>query len=282
MALTASRYGKGRVRVMRLARDGEHHTPRELTLEVLMTGDFDRAWTSGDNRLCVATDSVKNIVNVTAAKHIEADKEAFAGHVAAVFLDTYPQASEISVEALETRWLRHSIAGTPHGHTFTLDGNGTGYVKLVASRAGSVLQSGLRGYTFMKTTQSGWADFVDDGYRTLPDTHDRIAATSMDATWTWVAAPADCGAANATVLEMLIAVFAATYSPSVQDSMYRMGEAVLAAIPEISEIRFAMPNKHYIPINLSPFGLPNDGEVFLPTDEPHGQIEATIGRTDPN
>lgn len=278
MALTASTYGKGRVRVMRLARDGDHHTPRELDVKVLMKGGFDRAWTAGDNRACVATDSVKNIVNVTAAKHLAAEKEAFAGAVASVFLDAYPQVEEIVIEARETRWLRHAIAGVPHGHTFTLDGNGVGFVELTANRAGSVLKSGLRGYTFMKTTQSGWADFVDDQYRTLPDTSDRIAATSMDATWTWAGIPPDYAAANAQVLATLIAVFGTTYSYGVQDSMYRMGEAVLAAIPEIAEIAFAMPNKHYIPINLAPFGLDNPNAVFLPTDEPHGQIEATIGR----
>lgn len=278
MALTASSYGKGRVRVMRLARDGEHHTPRELSLTVLMKGAFDAAWTSGDNRACVATDSVKNIVNVTAAKHLSEDKEAFASAVAAVFLDTYAQVEEVSVEGRETRWLRHAIAGKPHGHTFTLDGNGVGYVKLVASRGKTVMQSGLRGFTFMKTTQSGWVDFVDDAYRTLPDTGDRIAATAMDATWTWAGAPADYTAANAKVLDILIEVFGTTYSKGVQDSMYRMGEAVLAAIPDIAEIGFAMPNKHYIPINMAPFGLENPGVVFLPTDEPHGQIEATVGR----
>ncbi|GJE17122.1 factor-independent urate hydroxylase [Methylobacterium marchantiae] len=278
MALTASTYGKGRVRVMRLARDGDHHTPRELDLKVLMKGVFDRAWTAGDNRACVATDSVKNIVNVTAANNLSAEKEAFVGALASVFLDTYPQVEEIVIEARETRWLRHAFAGEPHGHTFTLDGNGLGFVKLTASRTGSVLKSGLRGYTFMKTTQSGWADFVDDHFRTLPDTTDRIAATSMDATWTWNGIPTDYATANALVLAILIEVFATTYSSSVQDSMYRMGEAVLAAIPEIAEIAFAMPNKHYIPINLSPFGLDNPNAVFLPTDEPHGQIEATIGR----
>lgn len=278
MPLTASRYGKGRVRVMRLTRDGDHHTPRELTLTVLMKGAFDAAWTSGDNRACVATDSVKNICNVVAARNLSLDKEAFVEALAKTFLDTYPQVEELDVEATETRWLRHSFDGAPHGHTFTLDGNGTGYVRLVASRAGAVLRSGLRGFTFMKTTGSGWVDFVDDGYRTLPDTTDRIAATAMDATWTWSGVPADYEAANARVLERLIAVFGTTYSLGVQDSMYRMGEAVLAAIPEIAEIGFAMPNKHYIPINLAPFGLENPGTVFLPTDEPHGQIEATIGR----
>ncbi|MBE7197282.1 MAG: urate oxidase [Parafilimonas terrae] len=278
MALTASRYGKGRVRVMRLTRDGDHHTPRELTLTVLMQGRFDAAWTEGDNRACVATDSVKNIVNVTAARNVSLDKEAFVGAVARVFLDTYPQVDAVTIEATETRWLRHAIAGTPHGHTFTLDGNGVGYVRLVAGRDRIELSSGLRGFTFMKTTQSGWANFVDDQYRTLPDATDRIAATSMDATWTWSGTPADYGETNTRILETLIAVFGTTYSYGVQDSMYRMGEAVLAAVPDVSEVSFAMPNKHYIPINLQPFGLDNPGTVFLPTDEPHGQIEATIGR----
>jgi urate oxidase len=278
MALMASRYGKSRVRVMRLTRDGDHHTPRELTLTVLMQGRFDAAWTEGDNRACVATDSVKNIVNVTAARNVSLDKEAFVGAVARVILDTYPQVETVTIEATETRWLRHAIAGAPHGHTFTLDGNGVGYVRLVAGRDGAELRSGLRGFTFMKTTQSGWSDFVDDQYRTLPDTTDRIAATSMDATWTWSGTPADYGEANARILETLIAVFGSTYSYGVQDSMYRMGEAVLAAMPEVAEIAFAMPNKHYIPIDLQPFGLDNPGTVFLPTDEPHGQIEATIGR----
>jgi urate oxidase len=58
----------------------------------------------------------------------------------------------------------------------------------------------------------------------------------------------------------------------VQDSLYR-GEA---AVPEISEISMACPNMHFIPMNLSAFGLDNNNDVFLPTDEPHGQIECTV------
>jgi urate oxidase len=279
MPLTASRYGKERVRVMRLTRAGDHHTPRELALSVMLTGRFDAAWTEGDNRACIATDSVKNIVNVTAARHLSLDKEAFVAAVAQVLLDTYRQVEAVTIEAEETRWLQHRVDGVPHGHTFTRDGNGAGFVALAADRAGSTLRSGLRGYTFMKTTQSGWADFVDDIYRTLPDTNDRIAATSMDATWTWVTAPVDYEAANARILETLLTVFGTTYSRSVQDSMYRMGEAALAAVRELADISFAMPNKHYVPIDLTPFGLDNPGAVFLPTDEPFGRIEATISRS---
>ena len=47
MALTASRYGKERVRVMRLARDGDHHTPREMTLSVMLTGRLRRGLDRG-------------------------------------------------------------------------------------------------------------------------------------------------------------------------------------------------------------------------------------------
>ena len=176
--------------------------------------------------------------------------------------------------------MRHAVGGAPHGHTFTRDGNGFGFVALVADRAGSTLRSGLRGYTFMKTTQSGWSGFVDDRYRTLPDTTDRIAATSMDATWTWSTAPADYDAANARILATLLTVFGTTYSRGVQDSMYRMGEAALAEVPDLAEISFVMPNKHYLPLDLRPFGFDNPGTVFLPTDEPYGRIEATISRGD--
>ncbi|MGU3282697.1 factor-independent urate hydroxylase [Methylobacterium sp. WL7] len=279
MALIASRYGKDRVRVLRLTRSGDHHVPRELTLSVILTGQFEDAWIQGDNRACIATDSMKNIVNVTAAKNPSLNAEAFVAAVAKVLLDTYPQVEAVAIEAEETRWLRHAIAGIPHGHTFTRDGNGFGFVGLHTDRSGSILSSGLRGYTFMKTTQSGWTGFVADGYRTLPDATDRIAATSMDATWTWSSPPADYEVANARILSTLLTVFGTRYSRGVQDSMYRMGEAALDAVPEVAEIAFVMPNKHYVPIDLRPFGLDNPGTVFLPTDEPSGRIEATIGRT---
>ena len=76
----------------------------------------------------------------------------------------------------------------------------------------------------------------------------------------------------------MLEVFATTYSESVQDSLYRMGMAALAAVPELADITLACPNKHYLLINLQPFGLNNENVVFLPTDDPHGQIECTVAR----
>jgi len=76
----------------------------------------------------------------------------------------------------------------------------------------------------------------------------------------------------------MLKVFANNYSPSAQTTLFQMGEAALAACAEISEFDLAMPNKHCLLINLAPFGLENKNEVFVPTDEPHGDIRATVTR----
>ena len=129
----------------------------------------------------------------------------------------------------------------------------------------------------MKSTQSGWENYPSrTRYTTIPPTADRMCATSMVASWKWSGEPANYPAANAKILDTLLEVFCTTYSMSVQDSLYRMGEAALAAVPEISEISMACPNMHFILMNLSAFGLDNNNDVFLPTDEPHGQIECTV------
>ncbi len=80
------------------------------------------------------------------------------------------------------------------------------------------------------------------------------------------------------MLDAMLAVFAKNYSPSVQVTLFQMGEAALKAAPEISKVHIAMPNKHCLLINLKPFGLENKNELFVPTDEPHGQIEGTVAR----
>ncbi len=278
MPLTFNSYGKGRVRVFRLRRGADRHEVRELTCKVMLEGDFAGAYTQADNRQVVATDTIKNIVNVLAHENPDADNETFATLVGRFFVERYPQVEKADVYAVETRWARLAIGGEAHPHAFTLDGNGRPVARVAASRDALTVRSGLEGFTFMKTTEAGWADFHADEYRTLPDTDDRIVASSMDATWTWERPPAAYEAANATVLSTMLATFVGTYSASVQDSMYRMGEAALAAVPELREIRLAMPNKHYIPMNLSAFGIIEGGTVFLPTDEPHGQIEAVISR----
>jgi urate oxidase len=279
MPLIKNRYGKGRVRVMRIHRDGDRHEVSQLSVKAMIEGDFARAYTHADNSTSVATDTIKNIVNVVARENTALCTEEFCQVLAMRYLDTYPQIASVAITAHETKWSRLSFGGKPHPHSFVLDSNGKPFVEATVARGGqTALTSGIDGFAFMKSTQSGWENYPHDRYTTLPETADRMCATSMVASWKWSGIPANYPAANAKVLDTVLEVFGTTYSMSVQDSLYRMGEAALGRVPEIAEIRLAMPNKHYLPVNLIPFGIENDGRVFLPTDEPHGQIEAVIGR----
>lgn len=276
--LLKNTYGKGRVRVMRIHREGDRHEVSQLNVKAMIEGDFARAYTDADNSTSVSTDTIKNVVNVVARENTGLCPEQFCQVLARKYLDSYPQVSSVAVTAQETKWTRLSFGGKPHPHSFVLDSNGKPTVEVTATRDRSTLTSGIDGFTFMKSTQSGWSNYALDPYTTIPPTDDRMCATSMVASWKWSDQPASYPATNAKILATLLEVFATTYSPSVQNSLYRMGETVLAEVPEISEISMACPNIHFLLMNLAPFGLDNNNEVFLPTDEPHGQIECTVGR----
>jgi urate oxidase len=276
--LIKNKYGKGRVRVMRIHRDGDRHEVSQLNVKAMIEGDFARAFTDGDNSTSVSTDTIKNVVNVVARENTGLCTEEFCQVLAKKYLDLYPQVATVSVTAHETKWNRLSFGGQPHPHSFVLDSNGKPFVEITATRENMSMASGVDGFTFMKSTQSGWEDFYQDRYSTIQPTNDRMCATSMVASWKWSAKPENYPATNAKILDTLLEVFSAAYSPSVQNSLYLMGEAVLAKVPEISEISMACPNIHYLPMNLAAFGLDNNNDVFLPTDEPHGQIECTVGR----
>ena len=278
MPLIHNTYGKGRVRVMRVYREGPYNEVRELSVQAMLDGDFAEAYTQGDNRKVVATDTIKNIVNIVAREELRASAEQFAQKLAARILSRYAHVDRATVSCRETKWSRASVDGAPHPHHFLLDGNGLGTAEVVATRESVSTVSGVTGFTFMKSTEAGWVKYWDDEYTTLPETTDRIVATAMDATWTWNAEPSDYEATNALILQTMLAEFATTYSRGVQDSLFRMAEAALAKVPQVQTISMACPNKHYLPINLAHFGLSADNMVFTATDEPHGQIECTVGR----
>jgi urate oxidase len=278
MRLKQNTYGKGRVRIMRVKRDTDRHEVRELNVKVLLEGDFEESYTSSDNTKVVATDTIKNIVNIVARGQLGTETEPFVQAVAGYFFEHYGHVEKVSVTAQETKWDRLVVAGAEHDHAFRLDANGQNVVRLEATRTAQNLSSGIAGFTFLKSTGSGWEKYLMDEATTLKETGDRIFSTAMNASWTWVAVPESYPDAGQKILAAMMEVFATTYSPSVQNSLFLMGSAALKAVPEISEISLACPNKHYIPLNMGAFGLDNPNVVFVPTDEPHGQIECTVSR----
>lgn len=282
MALVRQRYGKANVRVLRVQRAADRHEVREARVEVSVDGDFARAYTAADNSPVVPTDTMKNLVNVLALEHLDAANEPFALAIAGCLLDRYPQVAEARVGIEETVWSRMRIDGGPHDHGFVRSESGTPFARVTVTRSARDVVSGVRDLAIMKTTGSGFVDYVHDEFTTLAPTTDRILATRLRAAWRYgdavTADGTDYEAAARTIRAALLRMFYASYSYSVQDSMYRMGEAALDAVPDIAEITLAMPNVHYLSIDLSAFGRDAGGRLFLPTDEPNGQIEAIMRR----
>lgn len=278
MHLASSTYGKGRVRIMRVGRETARHEVRELNCQVMLTGDFAASFLSSDNSKVIATDTIKNIVNIVARDNPALENEDFVQAIAAYFFSHYSHVDTVTIDTQETKWDRLMVAGSPHDHAFKMDANGKPTVRLVASRGVPSLVSGITGFTFLKSTESGWVNYYQDEATTLPETTDRIFSTAMEATWAWGTPPASYPAANAKILDVMMDVFATTYSPSVQNSLYLMASAALEAVPEIAQVSLACPNKHYLPINMKPFNRDNPNTVFTPTDEPHGQIECVVTR----
>jgi urate oxidase len=138
--------------------------------------------------------------------------------------------------------------------------------------------SGVDGLTILKTTKSAFTGYIKDKLTTLKPATDRIFGTRATVTWEYLAAAPDYAGVRARILAALLKEFAGHDSMSVQHTLFDMGKAALASAPEIARIRLSMPNLHHLLAELSPFGLDNPNHIFVPIDEPHGTIEATIER----
>ncbi len=275
--LTANSYGKCDVRMTKVVRAGAIHALWELTASIVLTGDFARIYTDGDNSPCIPTDTMKNTVYVLARKNDFTSPEEFGRLLARHFVERFDHVQSAEVSLAQKIWTRIPSGGRPHDHSFSNAGSGRRTCMVTQTRNGPTrVSGGLAGLEVIKTTGSGFAGFLRDEYTTLQDTTDRILATSIDATWEYLpgAAP-DYNAVFEAAMRVIPETFARHESLSVQQTIYAMGEALLDRVPEIATVSFTLPNQHRIPVDLSPFGLSNQNEIFVATSEPFGLIKGT-------
>jgi urate oxidase len=274
--LAWNRYGKSRVRLVKVRRAADVHELIDLTIDVQLEGRFDAVYTDGDNAACLATDTMKNTVYALARQDPIESLEAFALRLAAHFA-AKPGVRLARISAAEHPWERLAAGGAPHPHAFVQAGGEQWTAAVTRDASGDRVVSGLTNLVVLKTTDSAFAGFPRDEYTTLPETGDRILATSITAAWAYHPGTTNF-AARGRIRNALIETFAAHRSHSVQHTLYAMGEAALEASDDVAEITISMPNRHHLLVDLQPFGLDNPNEVFVATDQPYGLIEATIRR----
>jgi urate oxidase len=267
--LAGDAYGKAEVRVLKLERGPEEHQIRDLTVDVRLQGAFDAVHLAGDNTGLPATDTMRNVVYAQAAAAPLTSLPAYAAGLAGWFLGR-ERVSAATVRVREHPWQRLGPAGFQRG------GGGTRVHVVHAGADGTRHEGGLEDLLVLRSAGAGFSGFERDRFTTLPETEDRIVATVVTAEWTHDGEP-DEGAWVA-VRDTLLAAFTDHRSPSVQFTLRRMGEAVVDAHPDVGRIRLVLPNRHHLPFDVGRFGVEDRGEVFQPTTEPFGLIEATVER----
>ncbi len=281
--LAAHRYGKSRVRLMRVTRHETHHDLDDWTVEVLLTGDFAEVFTTGDNARILATDTMKNTVYFLARQSKADSMEAFAQELIDFLLSRNPQVTGAEVNIESHLWKRLTVKGEPYPTAFMKgsDERQTTHVSRMQGAEVSI-KSGFDQMTVLKTAQSGFVGFIRDELTTLPETTDRLFGTAVKAEWSYtaagLAAGIDFNKVRHHLRERMITTFAQHDSLSVQQTLYAMAESALEHTPLIDQVYLRMPNRHKLLVDLSRFGSDNPNHIFVPTEEPHGTIEATVRR----
>lgn len=137
---------------------------------------------------------------------------------------------------------------------------------------------GLRGLALLKSANSGFSGFLRDRWMTLPETDDRILASSVRAGWRFSSLEVDFDEQHGQATDAISGAFARHHSESLQQTLYQMGAALLDACSAVDEVRLSMPNLHHLLVDLSGVGLDNPNVVFHADDRPYGLIEGVLVR----
>jgi urate oxidase len=272
--LSQSNYGKCEIRLVKVVRGEARHELSDVTVDVMLEGDFDAAHSEGDNSALIATDTMRNAVYVLAAKHDVSELEAFGRALVEHFVVAGPTVERAQIRLVAHPWARLG----EHEHAFQRAAGGERVAVVSGDGHSFRVEAGVEGLDVLRTTGSGWSGFARDELTTLPETEDRILATAVSARWTYAEGGLDYGAAWHAARDAILESFGDHYSPSVQFTLRRMGRAVLKAVEAIERVHLSLPNRHHLLYDLSRFGLENPNEIFHATTEPFGLIEGTVER----
>jgi len=278
--LTTNRYGKSRVRLLKVDKEPGKHVLHDYQVQVLLEGDFEETYITGDNSKVVPTDTIKNTVYIVAHNNKFSSPEEFGTQIGQHFLQSYSWVSRVHTKIVQNLWQRMEF-DAPHEHSFSKGSSEIRIITVISSRTKPVeIESGLKNLIILKTTGSGFVGYHKDKYTTLQETTDRIFSTAVTCKWKYshVTHSTDFNKIWDGTRKIIFERFALEYSKSVQETLLKIGDTILRAFPDIEEVRLIMPNKHAFQFNLSPFGLSNNNTIFQPIRDPAGFIEGTVRR----
>jgi urate oxidase len=290
------KYGKQSVPVFKVQKKSSCHEIVDMMVKILLEGNerVDKSWFTGDNSGILPTETQKNTCYAVALKAEFTSIEDYGQTLGLDILERHDHISKVYIEIDGKEWNRVEIDGIPHNHVFAAAREP---VKrkcvLVITRSSASVTSGIFDMKLMKTTQSGFAGFIQDKYTDLKpvgpdsDNPDRIMCTELDASWTFSSPPwGDFNRVNASIINTLLKDWSGPpdtgiYSKSVQQTAYKMATSVLSQFLCVREVLLITPNIHHYTYPLQNFSLKNNNVVFMPTnchENASGLIETRVVR----
>ncbi len=265
---------------MKVARQQDRHDLKELTVGVEFEGDFESSFVYGDNTRILPSDTLKNTVYAFAKLYSIEQIEEFARRLAEHFLTGQAQLSRVRVEIVEDFWARIPHGGKAHATSFAAAGPEQRTAAANASRDGVSIEAGIDNLVLLRTAGAGFENYIHDPFTTLPEMADRVLAAAVKAAWTYSDTEEEIpyGPYWHGVRQALLETFIEHDSKSLQHTLYAMAEAALERYREIADISIAMLGRSCAAVNLEPFGLQNDNDIFAPAEEPRAVVEAHLTR----
>jgi urate oxidase / 2-oxo-4-hydroxy-4-carboxy-5-ureidoimidazoline decarboxylase len=241
---------------------GRDNTLMAAEIEVVVRGEvFLDAYTQGDNRRVVATDTMKNFIHAASLDCPAATLEGWLHHVGSRFLETYPHMERLTMVGRELPF-PPAIVQAEDGDGFAAsdrlfarerNDRSTASLDLERDGGGGILISGHRcgraDMQLIKITGSAFADFARDEHTTLPERRDRPLYIWTDIGWRY-ADGADALGADASryvagdqVADLAASVFHSFVSLSIQHLVHEIGLRMLERWPQLAEVSFEATNR---------------------------------------
>lgn len=263
-----ARYGKAAVTFYRAGRS--EIFAAEVRLET--AGDtLLPAYTSGDNSLIVATDTMKNFIHAMALEYSGTSLEEFVLFLGRRFLATYPHFEQVSLSARELPFARE------RGAVFSRRHDDYAVVDMTMDPTGILEhRCGLEALRLIKLTGSAFAGFIRDAYTTLPEATDRPLLVHMNVYWRH--RTFDDRVESPQVRAAVTEVFEAFVSQSIQHLVYEVGQRLLARFPAIIEVAFEAENHLW---DTARVAADATARVYTDPRPPYGVISLTLARQGP-
>ncbi|XP_055920529.1 uricase-like [Eupeodes corollae] len=272
-------YGKEKVRVMALKKDGPYHTVKEFIVTSHMKLATHKEYYEADNTDIIGSDVQEVNIYLHAKRHGLSTPEEFALSLSQHFLDTYPIVTESHIRVEEKPWER---LNGEHNHVFTLTSTVKRFCDVVRKRNESepLVMSGIDGLRIIKTAQAPFVGYVKAGLHTEGDQPDRVLCADIFAKWQYSTLDKIDFSTNwHTVTNLILKAYAGDpktgiITTSVQYISYEAEKLVLNEVPQISSMTVALPNIRYADYDFTRFAdvKPNieNLQIYQPSEVPNG------------